>query len=205
MPSLVLWFILSLSVASGATKLEKGMPKDGGKVASVPNKPAVRTVDAATETAAKIAPTDADGAAKIAGVSVEPVAEEPPAIAKLREEIVGLEMQSETDAPFRILYWPTEKDVISAGEIASFFSTKTDVAVEIKAVGAYFKRFTVIEDWMDDEETAMAVRFQKLIVTLETQLENPQVYIIGERERTVAVVGKVKGGFGGVVTLVVET
>ena len=203
MPSLVLWFILSLSVASGATKLEKGVPENEGKIASASRKSVVETVDDTTATAAKVAQTDGD--AKIAAVSAQSATEEPPAVAKLREIIVGLEMQSETDAPFKVFYWPTEKDVISPAEVASFFSTKTDVAIEIKAVGAYFQRYTVIEDWMGDEEKAMTVRFQKLIVAFETQLENPQVYLIGEREKTVAVVGKVKGGFGGVVTLVVET
>ena len=58
---------------------------------------------------------------------------------------------------------------------------------------------------MKEEEKATALQFQKLIETLNAELENPQVYLFGERERTVVVIGKIKGGFGGVITLVVET
>ena len=46
---------------------------------------------------------------------------------------------------------------------------------------------------------------QKFVVTLETQLENPTVYLINPREKTVVSSAKFKGGFGGVITLVVET
>lgn len=129
----------------------------------------------------------------------------PPAIALIEEDTAGLLMPSETDAPMSVKYWISEKTELSPGDVAALVEQKTDAPIETKTVADFFKNAATVEDWMSDDEKATAQKFQKLVVTLQTQLEKPQVYLFGERERTVVVIGKVKGGFGGVVTLVVET
>ena len=114
-------------------------------------------------------------------------------------------MPSETDAPLVVKYWPSQKTELLAGDVAALAEQKLAAPVAIKTVAEFFKNAATIEEWMKDDEKAEARRFAKLIETLETQLENPRVYLFGERERTVVVIGKLKGGFGGIVTLVVET
>lgn len=129
----------------------------------------------------------------------------PAAMAIIETAAKGLSLQSEIDAPILVKYFPSEKIELLPGDVAALVEQQADKPVEIVTVAAFFKNSTLVEDWMSDDEKAMGQRFQKFIVTLETQLENPRVYLFGERERTIVIIGKVKGGFGGVVTLVVET
>ena len=129
----------------------------------------------------------------------------PLAMALIEADAAGLLMPSETDAPMVVRYWAADKTELLPGDVAALVEQKADAPVETQTVAEFFQRAATVEDWMGGDEKATAQKFQKLIDTLQTQLENPRVYLFGERERTVVIIGKVKGGFGGVVTLVVET
>lgn len=129
----------------------------------------------------------------------------PPIVAQLEAATKGLQMPSETDAPFRVVYWPLEQIKLSESEVALYAAEKPDAPVETQSVEAFFKNAVKVEDWMKDDEKANAARFAKLVETLQNGLENPRVYLIGKTERTVAIIGKAKGGFAGLITLVVET
>ena len=129
----------------------------------------------------------------------------PSALDKLDEATRDLLMPSESDEPFRTVYWPLDKAEITPSEVAFYSTENADAPVEIQSVKKFFENAILIEDWMDDEEQATARRFQNLVEIINAELENPRVYLVGERERTAAVIGQVAGGFAGVVTLVVET
>ena len=129
----------------------------------------------------------------------------PPAIARLEAATRGLQMPSETDAPFRVVYWPLDQAQISPSEVALYLTENADASVETQSVEEFFRSAASVESWMNDDEKATAARFQQLIETLNAELENPQVYRLGQREITAAAIGKMIGGFGGVVTLIVET
>lgn len=184
MPPLFLLFVIS--VASGSNYARN----DGQTNFPAPQITAVSV--AKTEVAIPVVLSDADAAT-------------PPAIAIIEAEVAGLLMPSETDAPILVKYWASEQTELLFADVAALVEQKADAPVETQTVAAFFKNAATIEAWMDDEGKVSALKFQKLSETLQTQLENPQVYLFGERERTVVVIGKVKGGFGGVVTLVVET
>ncbi len=183
MPPLFLLFVLSIA--------------SGTNYAPNKNKPNIAAPRATDLSSAK---TNA-----ALSISLSDVATAPPAIAMIETDAAGLLMPSETDAPIRVKYWLSEKTELLPGDVAALIEQKADAPIEVKNVAEFFKNAATIEDWMNDDEKATAQKFQKLVVTLQTQLENPRVYLFGERERTVVVIGKVKGGFGGVVTLVVET
>ncbi len=187
MPSLLLLLIMSLTVASAPASTRNKSAKIEGKTAkALPN-------------AAKKADD------KAVRVSMPVVAEVPSFIAPLRELTFGLTMQSETDAPMRVEYWDSKERALSPDQVAILAAVPNAKPVEITTVAKFFANAVKVEDWMNDEEKAVAKRFQKLSEMLEIELENPQVYLFGEREKTVVVIGKVKGGYGGLVTLVVET
>ena len=146
------------------------------------------------------------------GVAIEPqtialaqVATAPPAIAIIEAAAKDLAVQSEIDAPILVKFWASEKIELSPGDVAALVEEPGDVTVETQTVAEFFKNSVTVEDWMNEDEKTTARRFGNLSEVLEAQLENPRVYLFGERERTVVIIGKVKGGFGGVVTLVVET
>ena len=129
----------------------------------------------------------------------------PPAIAKIRAAIGTLQMPSETDAPMRVEFWPSDTSEAAPAQIARWANAKTQTSVETQTVEQFFASAVGVEDWMSADEKATARRFQDLVQVLNAEMENPRVYLFGERERTVVIIGKVKDGFGGVVTLVVET
>ena len=181
MPSFLILLALSLAVASAPS-----MPTRSAKTGEI----------AAPVTVAPV---------EIVKVSAATAPEIPPVIAKIKEAVGDLQMPSETDAPMRVEFWPSEKSAISPAEVALFAATKPQDSVETQSVAEFFAGAILIEDWMSDDEKATAKRFQTLVEVLNADLENPRVYLFGERERTVVIIGKVKGGFGGVVTLVVET
>ena len=140
-----------------------------------------------------------------APIADAPILNAPPAVARLDAATAGLQMPSETDAPFRTVYWPLEKAEITPSEVALYLTENAEARVETQSVQAFFKNAISVEDWMDDDEKATAKRFENLVETLDAELQKPRVYRIGEREITAAIVGKVQGGFAGVVTTIVET
>ena len=157
--------------------------------------------DAGAETEKSPAPTEETSAP----TTDAPTLNAPPAITKLDAATAGLQMPSETDAPFRTVYWPLEKVGITPAEVALYLTENADAKVETQSVAAFFKNAVAVENWMDEDEKATAKQFKKLVETLDAELEKPQVYRIGEREITAAIIGKVAGGFAGIVTTVVET
>ncbi len=134
-----------------------------------------------------------------------PPLDDPPALARLDAATSGLLMRSESDEPFRTVYWPLDKNEITNAEVALYLTENADASVQTTSVKDFFKNATKIEDWMGDDEKADAQKFADLVETIDAQLDEPRVYLVGEREITAAVIGKVAGGFAGVVTLVVET
>ena len=134
-----------------------------------------------------------------------PKLDAPPAIARLEAATAGLLMPSESDEPFRTVYWPLEKSEITESEVALYLTENADANVKTQSVDAFFKNAMKVEDGASDNEKADAKKFAELVETIHAELEKPEVYLIGEREITAAIIGKVEGGFGGVVTLVVET
>lgn len=188
MPSLLILFVLALASASSSTRNGAAKTKAPDKTATI------------SGTSTKASQT------KSAGVSLASTAPEIPlSIAKIKQAVGDLQMPSETDAPLRIEFWPSEKEALSPDEIALLAAVKPAEKVEITTVEKFFSNAALIEDGMSDDEKATAKQFQNLVAILNAELENPQVYLFGERERIVVIIGKVKGGFGGVVTLVVET
>ena len=185
MPSFLLLLVMSLAVASHQAH-DKSRPTVVAAKLTETKAPAVKAIQQKT-------------------VALADTATAPPAIAILTEAALGLSVQSEIDAPIIVKYWSSEKLELGPLDVAALVEQSESASVETKTVGEFFKNSVFIQDWMSDDEKAMARKFREFVVTLEAQLENPRVYLFGERERTVIIIGKVKGGFGGVVTLVVET
>lgn len=128
-----------------------------------------------------------------------------PVVTKLETASKGLQMPSETDAPFRTVYWPLEKSEIKPSDVALYLTENADATVKTQSVSEFFKNAVTVEDWMGDDEKADAKKMANLADALNADLESPHVYLIGDREITAAVIGKVEGGFAGVVTTIIET
>ena len=187
MPSLLLLLVMSLTLACPQARDTFRSPK-------VAAKPLEATQAAANETAIESKT-----------VALSDAATAPPALAIIEAATKDLSIQSEIDAPMLVKFWPSQQTELLPGAVVALVEQPAGVPIETTSVAEFFRNSASLEDWMSDDEKASAQRFQKLTETLNAQLENPRVFLFGERERTVVIIGKVKGGFGGVVTLVVET
>ena len=190
MPSFLLLLVISLTVVSHQAKDKSG-----------PGKVAAESTETKTQKVQSIEPKRI----ALSSAATAPTDTAPPAIATIEAQCKGLLMPSETDAPILVKYWPSEKIELLPGDVAALAEQQIAAPVATQTVAEFFKNAATIENWMSDDDKTTAQRFQNLTETLQTQLENPQVYLFGERERAVVIIGKVKGGFGGIVTLVVET
>lgn len=123
----------------------------------------------------------------------------------LKEATSNLEMPSEADAPFETFFWPTEIAVTVEDIVTQNAGSASTSATESQEVEEFLEDASTIEDWMDAAEKKNAKRFAHLIEVLQTCLEDPLVYLFGERRRVVFIAGAVPGGVAGLKTTVIET
>jgi hypothetical protein len=134
--------------------------------------------------------------------------EQPAIIATLEKAIEGLEMPSETDAPFQTVWYPLEKaalDGLTPEASAQLAGAPEGAKIETRSLHAFFEDAAGIEDWMNDDEKTSAKRFAELRDTLKNSLEKPQVLLWGDAAKQVLIAGAVEGGLAGLTTKVVET
>ncbi|PQV63864.1 Nuclease A inhibitor-like protein [Abditibacterium utsteinense] len=145
--------------------------------------------------------------------SIETVMIEKPAIVlALEAAIDGLQMPSETDAPFQIVFFEIAADELAAApqkmtpaQLAKLAGAPEDAEIEMRDLDAFFKVATTEEEWMNEEEKATVARFAALLQTLKTELKDAQIVVWGDAEKQVAIIGGCDGGAAGVTTFVVET
>jgi hypothetical protein len=130
----------------------------------------------------------------------------PPAIETLKHATDGLLFPSETDAPLEPFFWPHDDDSkLTPETLAPLAGVAADTPVKSVKLETFFRPATKEEEWHNDEEKAQVARFQELVRTLKTTLDDVKVFRVGETRIDVYVVGKVEGGYAGLKTLVVET
>lgn len=131
---------------------------------------------------------------------------------------------SESDYPFTIVRVPGAGGApITAANVKALIAPAYDAheygpalaerAVEVRTLASFFDRYTVAEDWWEDEQRAQAPRFQALEDVLRGELIDVQVFRLGERsggwlegEVDVYIIGRsVDGELVGVATVSVET
>ena len=132
----------------------------------------------------------------------------PPAIVlALQAATKDLQMPSETDAPFEVVFFALEngETEMTPAQIAKLAGAPNEAEIETRDLDDFFDAAATEEDWMDDEEKASAARFAALLEVLKTQLKDAQVVLWGDAEKHVAIIGQCENGLAGVTTLIVET
>ena len=116
-------------------------------------------------------------------------------------------MPSENDFPFRAFFLEVkDKDVALAPEtLPEPLKLENKAPVEERSLREFLGDAAAVEDWMEDEDKATAKKFAALLKTLKKELASPTVYLFGDRKKDAVVIGRVEGGFAGLVTQVVET
>jgi len=146
----------------------------------------------------------------------------PPVVVQLETLVEGLEMPSETDAPIRV-FWVAQMPVkrhggeTDEGDAQGDELQPTDYArmaglnlkgnepVEMRSLSELLDTPATVEKWMSADDQKTARRFADLRAFLNANFAEIEVMAWGTSEKQIVVVGRVEGGFAGLVTLVVET
>jgi len=146
----------------------------------------------------------------------------PPVVVQLETLVQGLEMSSETDAPIRV-FWAEQTPVKTHGRETdegegkgdelqpadcarmAGLNLKGNEPVEMRSLSELLDTPATVEKWMSADDQKTARRFADLRAFLNANFAEIEVMAWGTSEKQIVVVGRVEGGFAGLVTLVVET
>ena len=128
----------------------------------------------------------------------------PKKIKSLSQDLVWM---SESDYPFDTFTWSNQEvKEVNTQNLLQKTHHSLDAPVKVIDVEKFFQRATDEKDWYDSEEIEIAKKYQALVETLKQNLDNIQVYKIGDVEIDVYIVGQLKSGdWVGLSTKAVET
>lgn len=127
-------------------------------------------------------------------------------IKELQQLTENLVWMSETDAPLEVIQWDINADSFDAQDLLHHLGLALDTPVETQSLESFFKPATTEQNWHNEAEQAEVKRYQELLNSLRSHLEDVQVYKIGKVEIDVYILGKtVESNIAGVKTKVVET
>jgi len=127
-------------------------------------------------------------------------------VTALQQASVGLNYQSETDAPWSAFNWPTASGEVTGETVKKLGKHKASVPATEKPLDEFFAPLVADVDWYGDEEKGIAQQYQVMLGVIKGVLTTPKVVRVGATQVTVYVVGQAKeGGWAGLVTQAVET
>jgi hypothetical protein len=126
---------------------------------------------------------------------------------RLKHATAGLHWVSETDAPIEPIFWDDwQPDCLSATTIREHFGLSDDTPVTVPSLDEATAPMTTAQSWHNEDEARDVERFQELVQLLKDNFQQLQVYVIGEVEAEVYVVGLTSSGcVGGVRSQIVQT
>lgn len=128
----------------------------------------------------------------------------PKKIKSLSQDLLWM---SESDYPFDTFTWSNQEvKEVNEQNLLQKTHHSLDASVKVIDMENFFGRATDEKDWYDSEERETAKKYQALVETLKQNLDNIQVYKIGDVEIDVYIVGQLKSGdWVGLSTKAVET
>lgn len=126
-------------------------------------------------------------------------------IQTLEEHTKDLVFISETDGYFSTIQWTSKEDLLDSKKLRKYLNKVSDLPIQQITVEQFFKNKQKIKEHYSDKKKASALRFQQLVSCINSNLENPTVFKIGQIKKEVYIIGQVKGDYIGLKTNVVET
>ena len=116
----------------------------------------------------------------------------PKKINSLSQDLVRM---SESDYPFDTFTWSNQEvEEVNTQNLLQKTHHSLDAPVKVIDMEKFFQQATDEKDWYDWEERETAKKYQALVETLKQNLNNIQVYKIGEVEIDVYIVGQLTSG-----------
>lgn len=126
-------------------------------------------------------------------------------IDQLKKASDGLLWTSEADYPFEVFTWDNA-DTFTPALLLERAGYPRDAPVKVLTLDEFFTPATTEKDWHNEEEKAQVKRYQNLVTTLKQNLNDIQVYKVGEVQMDVYIPGKTDTGtIAGLSTKAVET
>ncbi|MEB3216659.1 MAG: nuclease A inhibitor family protein [Nostocales cyanobacterium 94392] len=122
----------------------------------------------------------------------------------LSENLVWM---SESDYPFDVFIWSNQElKEFNTQNLLQKTNHSLEAPVKVLQIDNFFHTATTEKDWYDDEKRKTVKRYKTLLENLKQNLDNIQVYKIGEVEIDVYIIGQLKSGdWLGLSTKAVET
>lgn len=109
--------------------------------------------------------------------------------AQLQQATEGLFWPSETDAGFEVVIWP-DLDQITTESLRDRLHLDPETPILIQDFYRFFQPVTQEQAWHNAEERAERERYQALMEFLSENLNNIQVFRIGEVEIDIYILGQ---------------
>ena len=110
---------------------------------------------------------------------------------------------SESEYPFKVIYWRNPHFYIEDLLQRNNYPPQTKVAV--KDSQSFFAKAIKEEDWYNETEIAETKRYQNLVNLITQNLKNIRVYLLGEVEIDVYILGETESAIAGLTTKIVAT
>jgi hypothetical protein len=114
-------------------------------------------------------------------------------VEKLQQASADLLWMSESESPFEIVKWERGSDCTPETLISSS-DRDADRAIGCTSLADFFAPALRVEDWYGAEELANVKKFEELYHAIESNLQQVQVFRVGEVEVTVYILGKTPDG-----------
>ncbi len=117
----------------------------------------------------------------------------------------GLLWFSEAEYPWQVIYWHNLESW-NLDTLLKQENVPADTKVEVQDLLTFFDSAITEQEWHNEPEKAEVKRYQALINVLDTNLQNIQVYLLGEIEIDVYILGTVnENAIAGLKTKVIAT
>ena len=111
------------------------------------------------------------------------------AIEKLSEAVKGLLWLSESEYPWQTVYWQ-DVNHLNCQTVLQHCNYHPETKIITKTIDSFFKLAMKEREWYDEAERAEVKQYRDLYSLLKNNLEDIKVYLVGEVEIDVYVLGK---------------
>ena len=125
-------------------------------------------------------------------------------IQKLKLAIADLLWMSEAEYPFEIVYWQ-DIDRLNEATLLQHYDYAPQTKIRTQDIKTFFAAATTEEEWHNEAERTEVKRYQKLASLLSDYLTNVRVYLIGEVEIDVYILGETERAIAGLRTKAIAT
>jgi hypothetical protein len=109
---------------------------------------------------------------------------------QLNSAVQGLLYQSESDEPFAVLHWRDAGAACGPEQVRVRAKCPSGTSIRTKSLDDFFQDLVAEKSWHGGEEKTAARKYQRLKDLIVKELPNAQVFLLGEIEVLIWIVGK---------------